>query len=325
MQKIDPAYGRMALEAWDASEHKSKDLRAFKSTSEEASQKVWRIERFEKLVKDVAFLTVMNKRSVLLYRGQSQDLPLMPVIFRDRWYPFGSKTPYKITDVTRPKYYECLQEVGKRLYEFSWEQGALPRWRGMRKYSVIQWAVAQHYSVWPTPLIDLTSSLRVAASFALSMKKYDAKSPALSSSFGYLYIFGFPTSGQDEKPGPISSYKKEHLVLVRLQACCPPDAIRAHLQDGYLAADYKVNKADEADDLTVSTAPFLQDKNRSNLQSRLIARIELYDDGNFWNEAHPVYLEETLLPANDPFRIAVQEKLQPEILQLWEQKIGNVT
>jgi hypothetical protein len=154
------------------------------------------------------------------------------------------------------------------------------------------------------------------------MKKYDAKSIALTSPVGYLYVFGFPTSGQDEKPGPISSYKKEQLVLARLQACCPPDAIRAHLQDGYLAGDYMVNNAD---DLPVSTASFLEDKKRSNLQSRLIARIELYDDGNFWNEAHPVYLEETLLPADDPFRIAVEEKLQPTILQLWAEKIGNVT
>jgi hypothetical protein len=110
-------------------------------------------------------------------------------------------------------------------------------------------------------------------------------------------------------------------VLARLQACCPPDAIRAHLQDGYLAGDYTIN---EADHLPVSTASFIQNKNRSNLQCRLIAKIELYDDGKFWNKVHPVYLEETLLPTDDPFGTAVQEKLQPWVRQLAE-RIGKVT
>jgi hypothetical protein len=29
------------------------------------------------------------------------------------------------------------------------------------------WAIAQHYELWPTPLIDITQNLRTAASFAL--------------------------------------------------------------------------------------------------------------------------------------------------------------
>jgi hypothetical protein len=318
MQEINQAYGIKALNAWIKSNRKSRDLSDSKSTPEEANNLDWQIDSFARLVEDIAFLTVMNKRSVLLYRGQSQDYPLIPVLFRDQWFPFESNTAYKITDVTRPKYYECLREVGKLLYEFSLEQGSLPRWRGMRKYSVIQWAVAQHYAVWPTPLIDLTSSLRVAASFALGMQRHDTKSPAS----GYLYIFGFPANGKSDEPGPISSYESEQLVLARLQACCPPAAIRAHLQDGYLAGDYMVQEY-EASHLTVSTASFIRDKNRSNLQCRLIAKIMLYDNGPFWNDAHPVYLQESLLPADDPFGIAVQEKLQPRVRQLAE-KIGNV-
>ena len=47
-------------------------------------------------------------------------------------------------------------------------------------------AVTQHYGFWPTPLIDLTSSLWVAASFALKARQDDTVIR------GFLYVVGMP-------------------------------------------------------------------------------------------------------------------------------------
>jgi hypothetical protein len=104
--------------------------------------------------------------------------------------------------------------------------------------------------------------------------------------------------------GPILKSEDDSMVLARLQACCPPAAIRAHLQDGYLAGDYSILKYPQ----------WYNDLERdSNLQRRLIAKFRLHDNGEFWNQAYPVLTDESLLPLKDRFIAEVKGHLGAEI------------
>lgn len=56
----------------------------------------------------------------------------------------------------------------------------------LRQKRYIQWSILQHYEVVPTPLLDLTQSIRVACSFA-QMRGTDSTC--------YVYVIGFPSPG----------------------------------------------------------------------------------------------------------------------------------
>ena len=53
----------------------------------------------------------------------------------------------------------------------------------VRRRRCIQWSILQHYEVCPTPLLDLTHSLRVACSFAF-LNSEDADP--------LVFVFGLP-------------------------------------------------------------------------------------------------------------------------------------
>jgi hypothetical protein len=116
----------------------------------------------------------------------------------------------------------------------------------------------------------------VAATFALPS----------SAGTGFLLVAGFP--------GPSGSVLfdiDQRLVLARLNACCPPIAKRAHLQDGFLAGRFPFD----------AERDLFNDK--SSLRFRLIAKLRLADDGSFWNGGHSPFPVETLLPPIDPLAV----------------------
>lgn len=128
----------------------------------------------------------------------------------------------------------------------------------------------QHYDILPTPLIDITQSLRVAASFALQ-----------SSDKGFLYIFGLPYPNQS-----ISHYTDLGIVLVKLQNVCPVSALRPRYQEGYLVGKYPIRPTKEASD---------------NLARRLVAKFELNNThGDFWDADFQKMPINVLYPKNDP-------------------------
>ena len=125
---------------------------------------------------------MMNNERILLFRGQRDDSPLTPTLFRDQWKPpFGRyRKPVPLV-VARKAYWDGLTNAESVVLPILKRQG-LPRWRHFRDYPQARWAVIQHYELWPTPLLDFTSSLRVAASFAFGC---DRNAPE-----GFLYIVG---------------------------------------------------------------------------------------------------------------------------------------
>jgi hypothetical protein len=152
----------------------------------------------------------------------------------------------------------------------------------LRDIREVQWAIIQHYELWPTPLIDITSSLRIAASFAMGLRLANTQEQRR----GFVFVVGMPSS-----TGSITFDLDQQLCLARLHSACPPVAARPHYQDGFLVGRFPI----------YSMADFGV-KKKSNLLRRLVAKFLLIDEGNFWDEDFPIVREDALYPTDDPLR-----------------------
>jgi hypothetical protein len=120
-------------------------------------------------------------------------------------------------------------------------------------------------------MLDLTSSLLVAASFALEKGRT-----------GYVFVFGMP-----HPQGSISHYIDDSLVLVKLQNVCPPEALRPHFQEAFLVGKLPYNSVKQAED---------------NFATRLIGKYFLDNSsGRFWREGFKQIPKKVLYPPNDSY------------------------
>lgn len=308
MYQLDKSYGKSTYQRWqanleaskaagdDAKKTRHRDLSETQTTPDKAWEDSWEVRSFRDLMEKVAFLGSMNKRSVLFFRGQEADLEPLPKLFRSSWScTFEPDEPFSITTTNRGAYWQELISLGAEVYRVCDEEG-LPRWRGMRDYREVQWAVIQHYGLWPTPLIDVTSSLRVAASFALGGSEARA-----TEKVGYLLIAGLPHT-----TGSITFDIDQQLSLARLSSACPPGAKRPHYQDGFLVGRFPIYEV-SGDNLV----------EKSNLRRRLIAKFKLVDvgggpgEGRFWDAAFPIVSEEATTPSLDRFHRRLQAEFGP--------------
>ena len=170
------------------------------------------VNRFNELVKRVAELAYANPEFVLLFRGQRSDhmndngTTLYPSMFRNQrdatdheTYPLGPR-------------YERLQQCEADL------KTALSSSRYRKtilRSQILRWAVIQHYEVCPTPCLDLTQSLLVAASFALN------DCPTASEAF--VFVLGVP-----QISGSVTVVSEHGLQLVRLSSICPAETMRPY-------------------------------------------------------------------------------------------------
>jgi hypothetical protein len=93
----------------------------------------------------------------------------------------------------------------------------------LKRYRILRWSILQHYEVCSTPLLDVTHSVRIAASFA----SHDERDEA------FIFVLGVPNLS-----GAITASAEAGLQIVRLSSVCPPQALRPHLQEGYLLGEY---------------------------------------------------------------------------------------
>jgi len=118
---------------------------------------------FLDLAKKVAELQFMNRDLVLMFRGQSGDhknksgnTTLKPTIFR-------AKTATKVpTEKTLAARYAQLDAAEVALVG-GYRSGSTPGSQRLRRQQILRWSILQHYEVCPTPLLDVTHSLRIAA------------------------------------------------------------------------------------------------------------------------------------------------------------------
>ena len=312
MYKLARSYGKKTYEEWEsnldasriaggrARKIRHRPLSDTQTSPAEAWEGPWEVRSFFDLMEKVAFLGSMNKRSVLFFRGQEADFEPLPRLFRASWSClYEPDKQFRITAGNRGSYWQELISLGAEVFEVCDEMG-LPRWRGMRDSREVQWAVIQHYGLWPTPLIDVTSSLRVAASFALG-----GSEAGTTEKVGYLLVVGLPHT-----TGSITFDIDQQLCLARLSSACPPEAKRPHYQDGFLVGRFPIYEV--RDDNLVK---------RSSLSRRLIAKFKLIDhgrgqdgsdEGRFWNDDFPVVTEIGTMPIQDSFRQRLEAEFGPQ-------------
>jgi hypothetical protein len=237
------------------------------------------IPNFRKLIEEVAIVTLANKQYEMFYRGQTIDYKDCQAIF------YKDKKPKTIiySPICRPEkkddgtYKLSIRKniIARRYDELYKLIDFIPKKRNY--HPEYHFSLFQHYGILPTPLIDITQSLRVAATFALR-----------GSQTGYVYVFGLPFPNQS-----ISHYTDMGIVLVKLQNICPVQALRPRYQEGYLVGKYPFYSVKEDSD---------------NLARRLVAKFFLDNTkGDFWDADFQPMPDDVLFPKNDTLELELQE------------------
>jgi hypothetical protein len=259
-------YSMKAFKRWRELEgiHKSESLGAYQESWLDVKEgEWWEARTWDELRTAVSFLTLMNKRDVLYYRGQrAHHDQCVPVLFRDVWYLKGEGTPIPLSRANRGGYYErLLGELRREVFKVARRVGT-PRSYILERVPAAAASVLQHYELWPTHFIDLTRSLATAVAFAAGSGKRER---------AYLYVFAMP-----DLRGSITSDIDQHITLSRLEAICPPAARRPHHQDAYLVARFPEPSGQARPD----DPDWVDWQRKSDLMRRLVAKFLLrLEDG----------------------------------------------
>lgn len=231
------------------------------------------VDSYPALASKVAELQWRNRAHVMLFRGQAADYlstkqrtMLRPTIFRA---PPAKKT---LAKGLVEKRFKALDEAEAALSDGYDAKKRLGRQRVARE-RLLRWSILQHYEVCPTPLLDVSQSLRIAASFASLGKTREA----------YLYVLAVPNIS-----GAITANAESGLQIVRLSSVCPPTALRPHIQEGYLLGEYPE---------MIGVAQALKyDHYEMDFGRRIVAKFR-FNPATFWaNDAFPVVPEAALYP-----------------------------
>ena len=248
-----------------------------------------RVTSFLELATKIAELQFRNRDFVLLFRGQSGDhknakknTSLKPSLFRP-------KVKGNPTSETLVKRFQDLK-VAERLLVESYERKRFIGLDRLKRQQIVRWSILQHYEVCATPLLDVTQSLRIAASFA----------SAGTDDKAFVFVLGVPNLS-----GAITASAEAGLQIVRLSSVCPPAALRPHIQEGYLLGEYPEMIGYKQKELYES---FEIDFGR-----RLVAKFR-FTPSSFWKkDAFPKLGKDGLYPSSkaDPlYRMAEQIKEQ---------------
>jgi hypothetical protein len=235
------------------------------------------VSNYAELVKNLAELAFENPEFILLMRGQHTDYcstagsTLFPWMYRNA---VGEGESTEIYASELRSRYEKLEEKERLLYDIF--NGHYRKRVGRSK--LLRWAILQHYEVCPTPLLDVTHSARVAASFAFQ------KAPP-GQEYVYFYVLGLP-----QIHGSVTVVSEQAIQIVRLASVCPPTTLRPYFQEGYLLGTYPpVDTLDEK---------MRYARSEMDCAHRLIAKFRLKKEG-FWNEEFQPLRNTALYPEED--------------------------
>jgi hypothetical protein len=181
------------------------------------------VDTFFQLAKKVAELQFLNRDHVLLFRGQKADHQTSKSNTTIKASLFRLNKTKLPTQKILERRFERLKHAETELVS----RYVKERFQGfdrVRRHRTIRWAILQHYEVCPTPLLDVTHSLRIAASFA---------SVDNATNAAFVFVLGVPNLS-----GAVTASSEAGLQVVRLSSACPPEAVRPHLQEGYLLGEY---------------------------------------------------------------------------------------
>lgn len=238
------------------------------------------IKNFRDLIDQVALVTLNNNNYEMYYRGQSNDY----LNNQSKYYSDRKQKSNVYPSICRSE----RKEDGTYKYSV---RGSVIDNRYQRLYDFIEFAnkktkrripnetymaLIQHYELMPTPFIDITQSLRVAATFALR-----------KNNKGFIYVFGLPYPNQS-----ISYFRDMGIILLKLQNVVSIQAKRPRYQEGYLVGKFPFsNRKSESDDLA----------------NRMVAKFAIDNTNNdFWDEHFLPMPEEVLFPKNDSLEIELR-------------------
>jgi hypothetical protein len=223
MYPVELLYSHKAHSAWQDRSARDEELKhARESADAIAASAAWEVTSWDELREAVSFLTLMNKRHVLYFRGQGVDPgQCLPVLFRKEWSLEGCT--YSLNPGNRGEYYAKLRDLRAEVLSVALEIGT-PRRYVLEHVPAATAAILQHYELWPTHFIDVTRSLPIAVSFAENASTKEGP---------YVFVFAMP-----DLRGSITSDMDQQLTLARLEAICPPAAKRPHHQDAYLVSRF---------------------------------------------------------------------------------------
>ncbi|BEU25801.1 FRG domain-containing protein [Paraburkholderia caribensis] len=233
-----------------------------------------RVRSFVELATKIAELQFRNNDYVLLFRGQGRDYrnqkgltSLKTSLFR------GSRG--NPGEGTLQRRFEILESAERLLSSIYAREEHLGKHR-LARTRLVRWAILQHYEVCPTPLLDVTHSLRIAASFATH--------GAANESF--IFVLGVPYLG-----GGMTASAEAGLQAIRLSSVCPPSAVRPHLQEGYLLGEYP--------EMSGFQQKTLYPHFEMDFGRRLIAKFR-FDPREFWSDPNfPLVEAAALYPSKE--------------------------
>lgn len=235
-----------------------------------------RVRNFMDLATKVAELQFRNRDFVLMFRGQGGD-------YRNKSKATSIKsTLMRASSATRVPAEATIRARFDRLATA--ERVLVEEYRGrkllgrerLERQQILRWAILQHYEICPTPLLDVTQSLRIAASFA------SLASPAEA----FLFVLGIPHIS-----GAITASAEAGLQVVRLASVCPPSAVRPHIQEGYLLGEYP--------DFSSAEQKLHYSHFEMDFARRLIAKFA-FEPATFWEKSgnFPQVPHKALYPRN---------------------------
>ena len=230
------------------------------------------VSTFKQLVEEVAIVTINNKNYEMFYRGQTNDYKNNNADYfknnepKTTIYPTICR-PEKKSDGTS-KYSIKKKNIIER-YDNLTKMINIVRGSDSTLLNEYYYALFQHYDILPTPLIDITQSLRVAATFALE-----------KSTKGYVYVFGMPYPNQS-----ISYFLDLGIVLIKLQNIMEIEAKKPRYQEGFLVGKFPIRPTKT---------------NGDELANRMVAKFLVDNtDNKFWDEDFKPIPKEVLHPKND--------------------------
>lgn len=249
------------------------------------------VNSYPELAQKVAELQFLNPEHVLLFRGQSMDFRTIKgnsILKAGCFRLEAGKIPSSPVLMDR---FARLRRAEQILVDQYIAAGLLGAER-IKRHRALRWALLQHYEVCPTPLLDVTQSLRIAASFASADR---------TSGEAFVFAFGVPNLS-----GAITSSSEAGLQIIRLLSACPPEAARPHFQEGYLLGEYP----EIADiDQNAHYSHYEMDFGR-----RLVAKFRL-DPTHFWtNPNFPPVSDKALYARQQPDKLrTIAENIVSEI------------
>jgi hypothetical protein len=242
------------------------------------------VRSYAELVEHVAELSFNNPEYLLFFRGQSVDYridsltTIHTALFRS-YKPDGRLNTLEIKN--RFSLLENAEEAIAERFNLPEKFNQTVRER-IQKYSILRWALLQHYGVCLTPLLDITHSLRVACSFAFQEGGGEP----------FIFVLGLP-----QISGSITTSSEHGIQVLRLLSICPPIALRPHYQEGYLVGEFP-------------TISFQQkahyDRAELDMANRLVCKFRLAKHEKFWSSSFGEIPREALFPDDrDQVKIAM--------------------